>query len=152
MANTQLWINSYASFISIIVAYVKYYIEKEKTIKTFADSFGWVCGVNMCINGIMRSVYYFSKNQPIKWSASVAFLNIAIGAGIIYSILMYLYSSMTILLYISGAWFIFESMRIYFEYHKQLKISPASPVLFSNLIFGISIIIFVSKYNKIDDS
>ena len=31
MANTQLWINSYASFISIIVAYVKYYIEKEKT-------------------------------------------------------------------------------------------------------------------------
>jgi len=150
MANTQLWINSYLSYVGIIVAYVKYYSEHDKTITTLANSFGWVCGVNMCMNGFFRSIYYFSKNQPIRWSPSVAFLNIAIGAGIIYSVLNYMYSSMIILLYISGAWFIFESGRIFYEYHKKLKISPASPVLLSNVIFGISLLIFVSRYSDID--
>jgi uncharacterized membrane protein HdeD (DUF308 family) len=151
MYNYQLWINSLLSYISIIVAYSKFYGNHKKNIDTISTSFGLVCGITMILNGICRGLYYFSKNQPVKWSRSVAFLNISIGGSILYSVFKHRYEVMMILLNISGAWFIFEAFRIFFVYHTKLKISPASPVLLSNLIFGISLVIFANKY-KIEDS
>ena len=152
MVNYQLWMNSFLSYLSIFVSYITYYHNQVKDIHAFAKSFGWVSGVTMIMNGIFRSIYFFSKNQPVQWSRSVAFLNVVIGVGVIYSVLKKLYITLNVLLYIVGAWLIFESFRIFFVYHNKLKISPASSVLLSNFIFGISILIFNHKFNVIDQS
>ena len=151
MYSYGLWLNSALSFICIIVSYSKFYTNNNKNIYDVSTSFGLVCGVSMIINGILRGLYFFSKHQPVQWSRSVAFLNIAIGGALIYSVFKYQFLVMRTLLNISGAWFLFESFRIYFVYHTKLKISPASPILISNLIFGISLIIFAKKY-KIENS
>ena len=88
------------SYESIFVSYITYYHNQVKDIHAFAKSFGWVSGVTMIMNGIFRSIYFFSKHQPVQWSRSVAFLNVFIGAGIIYAVLKKLYITLNVLLYI----------------------------------------------------
>ena len=152
MVSYQLWVNAFLSYIGVIVSYITYFTKNIKDIEAFSNSFGWVSGATMISNGVLRSLYFFSKNQPVKWSRSVAFLNIGIGIGIIYSVKKNLFIALNILIYIAGSWFIFESIRILFVYHKKLNISPASPVLISNFVFGISLIIFNNKYTIENES